>query len=295
MPAESGVTAPRRKKRLSDSYFKLQSEEWVPQVVDDPTLPARLLNGGQRAGWSLRDVVVTRLLFETGGRVSEVTGLTLGDWAERGLQQEASAFSKGSHGVRVKFLRFSAETAKLLRRYCDGERREHDPHSRGLDDYLQLSRAAWADLREAPLFLTARGTPYGPQAFRVHWNQARAAAGVDVDCHQARHWYTTMAVRQIYEQAQTEGEVKRRLRELIEYMKWRSGEAVLEAYQHYLDAARHAEVQDLLHARLDATLRMDLNRPAVKRSRKAATPPKQGPADLPYDPDFDFLRSLGGK
>jgi hypothetical protein len=46
---------------------------------------------------------VTRLLFETGGRIFEVTGLTLGDWAIRGLTREATAASKGSHGRRVKF------------------------------------------------------------------------------------------------------------------------------------------------------------------------------------------------
>jgi integrase len=84
----------------------------VPLVVDDPPLPAWLLNHGQPAGWVLRDMVVTRLLFETGGRISEVTGLTLGDWDERGLQQEAS---------------ISAETAKLRRRYCDGKRRPARP------------------------------------------------------------------------------------------------------------------------------------------------------------------------
>lgn len=290
MPVESGVIAPRRKQRLSDSYFKLQGEEWIPQVVDDPTLPTRLLAAGRQVGWSLRDEIVTRMLFETGGRISEVTGLTLSDWADRGLLQEASAFSKGSHGVRVKFLRFSPETAKLLRRYYDGERHRHDPEGFGLDDYIRSSKTGHVDLRQVPLFLTARGTGYGPEVFRVHWNQACAVAGLDVDCHQARHWYTTMAVRQIYEQTQAEGEVKRRLRELIEYMKWRSGEAVLDAYQHYFDAARHAEVQDVLHRRLDAALKHE-SAATAKRAQTHLV--RQGPAQLPDDPDFDFLRSLG--
>lgn len=45
MPAHSGVVEPRnpRKPRLSDSYFKLEEERWIPQVVDDPTLFARVL------------------------------------------------------------------------------------------------------------------------------------------------------------------------------------------------------------------------------------------------------------
>jgi len=52
--------------------------------------------------------------------------------------------------------------------------------------------------------------------------------------------------------------VQRRLRELIEYMKWRRGEQTLEAYEHYFDAVRHAEVQDRVHARLDEALRTAL-------------------------------------
>lgn len=93
MPDISGVPEPRRKRRLSDSYFKLQGEEWIPLVVDDPLLPAQVLSGGKQVGWTLREDVVTRLLFETGGRISEVTGLTLGDWADRGLLQEAYGVS----------------------------------------------------------------------------------------------------------------------------------------------------------------------------------------------------------
>jgi len=100
MPDISGVAAPRRKPRLSDSYFKLVGDAWLPQIVDDPSLPARVLAGGRRLpGWRLRDECVTRLLFESGGRVSEITGLTLADWVARGMLQEATTFSKGSRGV----------------------------------------------------------------------------------------------------------------------------------------------------------------------------------------------------
>jgi hypothetical protein len=85
MPDISGVAAPRRTPRLSHSYFRLVGDAWLPQIVDDPALPARVLAGGRRLpGWRLRDECVTRLLFESGGRVSEITGLTLGDWVARG-------------------------------------------------------------------------------------------------------------------------------------------------------------------------------------------------------------------
>ena len=55
---------------------------------------------------------MTRLLFESGGRVSEVTGLTLGDWLGRGLLQDATggglvgvqALTKGLAGFGMGLL-----------------------------------------------------------------------------------------------------------------------------------------------------------------------------------------------
>src|SRR5207247_2481861 len=110
MPVASGVVKraeSERLSRLSDSYFKLEDGVWIPQIVDDPTLFAKVLEGGRRLKrWGLREECVTRLLFESGARISEVVGLSLGDWTTRGMTQEAQAFSKGSRGRRVKFLRF---------------------------------------------------------------------------------------------------------------------------------------------------------------------------------------------
>jgi hypothetical protein len=112
MPDISGVKPTRSHRRLTDSFFKLVGKERVPQIIDDPTFPVSVLSGGRKvAGWGLREECVPRLLFETGGRIFEVTGLTLGDWVNRGLTREATAVSKGSHGRRVKFFRFSTDTA----------------------------------------------------------------------------------------------------------------------------------------------------------------------------------------
>jgi len=202
---------------------------------------------------------IVRILFESGGRVSEVVGQTLGDWVARGMLQETQAFSKGSHGKRVKFLRFSAATAKLLRRYCDTERRGLDLHHYALNDYLQAARSEKLDLYEAPLFISRHRTPLTPKTFRDrYWNPACRAAGIEADVHQARHWYVTQIVRSIYETAHSEAEAQCRLRELIEYMGWKSGWETLEAYQHYFDPQRHAEIQDQLHRRLDVSLRQSL-------------------------------------
>ena len=295
MPDHSGVVAPRGRKRLTDSYFKVIGEDWVPQVIDDPTLPAHVLAGGRAIGWGLREECVARILFESGARVSEVVGLTLGDWKVRGLRQEASAFSKGSHGRRIKFLRFSANTAKLLRRYFDGERRQDDSEHRSLNDYLVRSERGLVDLAQVPIFLTAQRTALKANHFRDNfWTPACRAAGIDADVHQARHWYVTMAIRQIHDTARTESEVKRQSRELMAYMKWRQGWQTIQSYDHYFDAGRHAEVQDELHRRLERSLAAELDAVNDGKRRHRTTHPEFGRDSVASvaDPRTAFLESL---
>jgi site-specific recombinase XerD len=297
MPAASGVELllPRR---LSDRYFRLVQDAWLPQTLDDPTFYARILAGGQGlAGWGLGETCVTRLLFDTGARISEICGLTVGDWAARGLLQEASAFSKGSHQRRVKFVRFSAATAKLLRRYCDTDRPQRDPTGATLDDYLQRARSHQLDLYRVPLFLSRQRTPLSPAGYRrCAWQPACAAAGLRAHPHQARHWYVTMAVRQIHETAGSPGEITRRQQELVAYMHWQGGSATLAAYNHYFDIIRHAEVQDQLHARMEAALQAHLAAPPQVPDPPPA--PAGAPLTVPPDDlaaDFAFLVRLGGQ
>jgi hypothetical protein len=115
-------------------------------------------------------------------------GLTLGDWHAKGCSVTATAFSKGSHGLRIKELRFAADTAKLLARYFDGERRALDASHRTIADYLKLRDAGRVDLYEVPIFLSARGTPLTARNYRDnYWRPACRAAGIDADVHQARH------------------------------------------------------------------------------------------------------------
>src|SRR6266508_2666637 len=247
---------------------------------------------------------IVRILFESGGRVSEVVGQTLGDWVARGMLQETQAFSKGSHGKRVKFLRFSAATAKLLRRYCDTERRGLDLHHFALDDYLQAARSGKLDLYQAPLFLSYHKTPLAPKTFRErYWNPACRAAGIEADVHQARHWYVKQIVRGIYEMARSEAEVQRRLRELIEYMGWKSGWETLEAYQHYFDPQRHAEIQDQLHQRLNPSLQQSLrdkmriasDHTPHRRTNQSIEETVQPVSGLEVDVDLEYLFALGGQ
>ncbi len=240
MPQESGVEEPRR-RRPAENYFRLVGEDWVPEPIDDPSLPGRLLAGAKQARLSLRDQIVVRIAFESGARISEVLGLTVGDWRARHCNQEATAFSKGSRGRRVKFLRFSPETAKLLHRYVGGDRKALDPQQRSLEHLADSN----------PLFLSARRQPYGYKAFIPHWQALCQAAGVELNVHSLRHFYVSQAMRLIYETSATQAEVQRRQEELVRYMAWRSP-ATLEAYEHYFQAKRHTEIQDQFHARIYA-------------------------------------------
>jgi hypothetical protein len=99
-----------------------------------------------------------------------------------------------------------------------------------------------------------------------------------------------MAVRTIHETSSTESDIRRRIRELIEYMQWRGGEQTMAAYDHYFDAARHADIQDQLHERLRVALEQGFKR----RSSRAVRAPRPVSTPAMVDPDFAFLRGLGG-
>jgi hypothetical protein len=64
-----------------------------------------------------------------------------------------------------------------------------------------------------------------------------------------------MYMREVYETVDKDGEVARAKGDLIAYMGWRSGESTLAAYEHHFRAARAAQVQDRVHARMRQALR----------------------------------------
>ncbi len=308
MPDQSGVQAPRSrpKHRLTDSYYKVEHEEWLPQIIDDPKLPGYILKGGRTLALTYtrqRDEVVTWLLFETGARVSEVVGLQLGDWTSLGMKTKAKAFSKGSHGRRVKTISFAEDTTILLRRYFDEERLRFDPHGYSLDLYLELSARRQVDLSTIPLFLSSQGSQLTAKEYREHyWNPACAAAGIEADVHQARHWHVTREVRDIYETAKDAKEVEQRLRDLIDYMKWRSDET-LSAYQHYFEQQLYADMRDDFHQRMHAEVQqyLDERQQRVRREtpmqhqQKEPAPSLSAVPQFDNEPDLGFLYRLAGE
>ncbi|MGQ0736603.1 MAG: site-specific integrase [Acidobacteriota bacterium] len=251
MPAISGVDAPPTDLRLSENYFRLVRTQWQPQSIDDPDFPRAVYAAGQAYGWSLREQCITRMLFESGARVSEVMALTAGDWAVSQFLNRFRACNKGSHGRRIKTIVVSHQTATLCRRYVDDAQHGRcaaDPERLTLRELTSLARRAPTQLEHVRLYLTARGTPMTAKLFRDHyWTPALRASGLDADPHLARHWFVTNALRHLERGAREEAELTRRKQELIEYMAWRSGEQTLRAYEHVERSERFQRRLHVIH------------------------------------------------
>ncbi|AVK84831.1 integrase [Lysinibacillus sp. B2A1] len=233
MPDIAGTEEPKNYRRTTNSYYKIVGDKWIPNIIDDISLPAQILSGGERIHWKLRDHVIARLLFETGARASEVVEVTIGDYRKRQSIREMNTFNKGSFGKRVKFLYFTDDTAILLKRYINSERKVHDNNNLGFNDLPD----------EAPLFLTIRGTPYTYQAWYPNWCKACRAAKLNINPHKTRHWYVTQTLRIIYETSRNEADIQLHIRELISYMNWKSKETI-EVYEHYFEVNNHLEIQE---------------------------------------------------
>ncbi|WRU96252.1 site-specific integrase [Priestia filamentosa] len=233
MPDVAGTEDPTPHRRLTDSYFKLINEEWQPEIIDDPHLPYQVYQAGKQVKWSLREMVIARLLFESGARASEVIEVTIGDYRNRKSFQELRTFTKGSHGRRVKFLRFSKDTVKLLIRYINTERKRLDTLHRTFDNLPD----------EDPIFLTKTGLPFTYPSWYYHWSKAIKASGLKINPHKTRHWFVTTRLREIYNISTTENEVVQRRTQLIKYMKWKQ-EDTIKTYEHHFDKEKHRKAHD---------------------------------------------------
>lgn len=271
MPQTSGVVDPPKQRRTPENYYRLKWEEWVPQSIDDPLLLKQLQRWARRARLSLRDYLVVTLAAETGARISEILHLTIKDWRARGGRTETSTLNKGSQGRRVKYLVFTPETAKLLSKYINGERRSHDSQHRRLEQLHDT------DL----LFLSERGGPYTYRAFYDHWQKLCRAGRIKLTIHGLRHWNVTEAIRFIHDTFKDESEIAAAERDLVQYMDWRSPET-LQAYNQFYQGRRHvSRVLRPLQQQISGTGKPALRRSTRKKEaiqpqrqqRRAETPP----------------------
>ena len=233
MPSVAGTEDPVTHRRLTDSYFKIINEEWQPQIIDDMNLPYQVYQAGKKVNWSQREMIIARMLFETGARTSEIIELTVGDYRQRRSLQEVSTFNKGSHGRKIKFLRFSKDTVKRLFHYIDTERKSHDENNLGFEQLLD----------DAPIFLSAKGTAFTYHAWYYHWNRAMKVSNLSLNPHKARHWFVTSRLREIHNISMNDAEIQQRKNELIKYMKWKNPDT-MNIYEHHFDEAKHREAHE---------------------------------------------------
>jgi hypothetical protein len=153
------------------------------------------------------------------------------------------------------------------------------------------------------LFLTAQGTQLTSKEYREHyWTPACQAAGIEADIHQVRHWHVTLEVRDIYEHAKSTAEIERRLRGLIEYMKWKS-EETLASYQHYFEEQLDADTRERFHQHIHQEIQEYLEERHQGKRKKQALPKKsaetassvQTGIQFDNEPDLSFLYSLAGE
>ncbi|MGO4373466.1 tyrosine-type recombinase/integrase [Paenibacillus sp. MCAF20] len=235
MPKAAGTEEPLYFRKQTDSYFKIINEEWVPEIIGDWDLPYRIYQAGENFEWFVRDEIITRFMFETGARISEILELTVGDYRKRSDIHELSAMNKGSFKRRIKFIRISPETLKFLIKYVNSERRQ-----------FANTQVKFNDLSDRePLFLSTRGTPYTYSAFYSNWSKITEQAGIKLNPHKARHWFVTSMLRGIYEQSETAAQIEDKKKQLIEYMKWRDPDT-LTVYEHYYDEQKFRDLHEKL-------------------------------------------------
>lgn len=161
--------------------------------------------------------------------------LTIGDYRKRSDIHELAAMNKGSFKRRIKFVRISPETLKLLIKYVNTERR-----------LSSSSQTKFNDLPDdEPLFLSSRGTDYTYTAFYWNWSKFTKQAGIKLNPHKARHWFVTSMLRGIYETSDTAGQIEDKKKQLVEYMKWRDPETLL-IYEHYYDEQKFRDLHEKL-------------------------------------------------
>jgi integrase len=254
--------------RTSAAYFRLRGDQWLPDIIDEPSLFNSVITAGEKWGWSLREMALARVLFDTGCRIHEACALTLADWQVSGFQRELHAINKGSHGRKVKRLFVTDRTVKILQRYVDECRSAVDPQKRRLSKLQSLSKE---ELETCPLFLSRSERALQPDHFRrSYWTPALESAGLKIRLHQVRHWFVTMALNDIHRRATSDENLLHLRSELRELMAWRTD--MLPTYDQAVRRHNLPELANAIHLRLEIEHERALARIKADEALKGGKP-----------------------
>ena len=137
---------------------------------------------------SCREKIVLELLRNTGARLHEIVGLSVGGYRNEGIAGQAQVVSKGSLGCEIKTIYFAHHPGvmHLLTHYLNRVRPQLDPRRRTRLGELDAT---------APLLLTERGTSYSVKCFYYHWYKHyprfRSLCPVVFSPHDIRHLFIT--------------------------------------------------------------------------------------------------------
>lgn len=247
MPQESGVDNIRNIRSVA-SYFRNSSKGWLPEILDSPTLFNEVITCGENWGWSLRELAIARILFDTGCRIHEVCSLSLFGWSVSDYQKEISCINKGSHGRLSKRLYISDKTLKILIKYVEQERPLLPSQPKNINEIRKLPPKRLADM---PIFLGRAGRALAPDHFRRnYWAPALKAGGIKLRPHQVRHWFVTMALNNIKARAKNPQELQNLRSNLLALMAWKT-----DMIPTYDQAMRHFNLPAIaseLHLALEA-------------------------------------------
>ena len=195
-----GLKAPKSEKKLPDAL--------------SPDTAARLVVPDEEGPLAVRDAAILELFYSSGLRLSELTGLKLGDVDTR--QQEVRVTGKGNKTRIVPVGQFALEA---------------------LGKWLAL-RATLAPPDETALFVNPRGKPLSPRTvqYRVDYWAKKLGLGVHVHPHMLRHSFASHVL-------QSSGDLR-----AVQEMLGHANISTTQVYTH-LDFQHLAKVYDAAHPR----------------------------------------------
>jgi site-specific recombinase XerD len=248
-----------RSRRQPTAFIRYpKAREWKPDLRKDladvragihRVLDAMM----EHAEISCREKIILELLRNTGARLHEVVGLSVGGYRNHGIAGQAQVVSKGSLGCEVKTIYFAhhPRLMRLLARYLEQIRPRWDGQGRRRLDLMESGE---------PLFLTERGTPYSVKSFYYHWYKHypsfRSLCPVTFSPHDIRHLFITEFLLMLRQECGAgtdhfDTERYRREREAFgsTIMGWRSSQTI-DVYDHSLDGEHTLHVLALMQQRL---------------------------------------------
>lgn len=236
---------------------------------------------------SCREKIVLELLRNTGARLHEIVGLSVGGYRNEGIAGQAQVVSKGSLGREIKTIYFThnPNVIQLLTHYLDRVRPHVDP----------ARRACLAELdATAPVLLTERGSSYSMKCFYYHWYkwypQFRSLCPVVFSPHDIRHLFITeflILLRETCGAGTDHFDSERYGREREAFgstiMGWHSAHTI-DIYDHSRDSEQTLQILAKMQQQL--------------AERSYLTPGSASPADVPPEsgsPDSISVSTEKGK